>query len=122
MPYISRDKEGKIDSIHKEENNGASEHIPPHHPDIVSFLDMDEGFEPPKRNAADSEQTITELLKSDSDIARITEDLISLLISKNVIMFTELPEPVQRKLLTREKLRSMLPESRHSIIDDDDIL
>jgi len=60
-----------------------------------------------------------QLAASDADIARVTEDLIELLISKNIILFTDLPEAVQRKLLSRELLRQNLSEN-NSFMDDSD--
>mgnify|MGYP000583065169 CR=1 FL=1 len=59
---------------------------------------------------------------SDAEIARVTEDLIYLLIKKNVILFTELPEMVQEKLLSREKLRSQLNSPLPSILSSDETI
>lgn len=60
------------------------------------------------------------LKSSDLDIARITEDLIYLLVQKNVILFTELPEIVQEKLLSRETLRDKLSGVMLSPLSDDE--
>lgn len=46
-----------------------------------------------------------ELLKSDTDLARILEDLIDLLSRKGVIQFTDLPSAAQLKLLNRKSDR-----------------
>ncbi|MFW1677897.1 hypothetical protein ACFVYJ_08965 [Pontibacter sp. JAM-7] len=47
------------------------------------------------------------LENSDAAIARILEDLIDVLITKNMIMFTDLPEPAQKKLLGRKLVRNL---------------
>ena len=62
------------------------------------------------------------LHRSDLGVARVTEDLIYLLIQKNVILFTELPEIVQKKLLSREELRDKLSGPSMSPISEDDTL
>jgi len=62
------------------------------------------------------------LANSDAEFARVTEDLIHLLIQKNIIMFTELPEAVQSKILKREELRSQLSVEGGSFMDDSESL
>lgn len=46
-----------------------------------------------------------ELEASDASTIRVLDDLITLLVEKNVIQFTELPMHAQRKLLHRETIR-----------------
>jgi len=67
----------------------------------------------------DAKETLAE---SDKDIARVTEDLIQLMINKNLILFTDLPNAVQQKLLGREKLRSHLNQQNNSFLDDSESL
>lgn len=62
------------------------------------------------------------LQDSDADLARVTEDLISLLVQKGIILFTELPEAVQVKLLDRERLREQLGKVNISILSEDDTI
>ncbi|MGB1272092.1 MAG: hypothetical protein ACPG5T_08465 [Endozoicomonas sp.] len=45
---------------------------------------------------------------ADADFIRVLEDVIDLLIDKQVIQFTELPDPVQMKLLNRRRYRESL--------------
>jgi len=66
------------------------------------------------------DDVIEGLKNSDLEIARVTEDLIYLLVQKNVILFTELPEIVQDKLLSREKLRDKLSGAIISPLSDDE--
>ncbi|WP_188149633.1 hypothetical protein [Teredinibacter waterburyi] len=62
------------------------------------------------------------LAASDQDIARVAEDLIQLLIAKKVILFTELPEAVQAKLVSREALRNKLDQDTACFLDESEAL
>lgn len=69
-----------------------------------------------------TQDIIGALAESDADLARVTEDLISVLVKKGTILFTDLPEAVQTKLLEREKLRQQLDGVSISFLSDDDTL
>lgn len=61
---------------------------------------------------------------ADADFIRVIEDLIDLLIDKQVIQFTELPNPVQNKLLNRRRYREELrdqDDTTHLIDGGDEI-
>ena len=45
------------------------------------------------------------LRESDLSVVRVLDDLINLLIEKNTIRFTDLPDAAQRKLLERRGMR-----------------
>ena len=55
---------------------------------------------------------------SDLKLIRVIEDVIDLLIAKNVICITELPPPVQTKLMERRSLRQSL--NALTLFGDDD--
>jgi len=110
MLYIERDQDGRIISINNEPSSEDCEVISPLDEEVIEYLS--------KNNRAD--ELVTLLSKSDIGIIRIIEDLIYLLIKKNIIMFTELPPPAQEKLIKRRKVRKGLENS--FIIDKDDIL
>ena len=55
---------------------------------------------------------------SDQDLVRVLEDVVELLIQKGVILFTELPESAQQKILHRQQLRSDLSHSLDLLGDD----
>jgi hypothetical protein len=119
MPYVIRQADGSVSAIFKDAVAESEEFLPLNHPDISAFMGqgdvMDDHYE--------SEENVRVALQdSDAEIARVTEDLVHLLVKKNVILFTELPEIVQEKLISREKLRSELNLSGHTIISDDETL
>ena len=72
-------------------------------PPLVGFLVA--GF---ILNYLDIEATDVLLELSDVGIIRILEDLIDLLIRKNVILFTELPLEAQAKISERKKVRERI--------------
>lgn len=54
--------------------------------------------------------------ESDIQLARVLEDLINLLIEKETIRFTDLPEPAQKRLIERQSLRKK--NRSLNIVDD----
>lgn len=61
---------------------------------------------------------------SDADFIRVLEDVIDLLIDKQIIQFTEFPDVVQRKLLNRRRYRESLrsnSDTTQLLEDGDDI-
>lgn len=110
MPYVKRDHEGHIIALTSRREDEHDEYLPTTAPDVVAFL----GMEP------DQEEALRALRESDSELARIAEDLIQVLIKKQVILFTDLPNAVQQKLLARKKLRSMLNQDNTSLLSEDD--
>lgn len=59
------------------------------------------------------------LADSDASLARITEDLIDILINRGVIQFTDFPPAAQSKLLQRRQTRATL-SNRLRLLDDAD--
>lgn len=91
MPYIQRDSEQQIRAVSRSAQAGFHEQIPDDDPELRSFL---------ASVAADSD-----LARTDLEFVRVLEDLLEVLISKNVLLFTDLPEPAQAKILERQALR-----------------
>ena len=61
---------------------------------------------------------------ADADFIRVLEDVIDLLIDKQIIQFTELPNPVQTKLLNRRRYREEMrgdSDTTHLLDGDDEI-
>jgi len=113
MPYVSRDRDGNIESLCAEASAIASEYVSAHHLAVLDFIEGCSG--------GDQAVKLT-LQDSDAGVARITEDLVHLLVQKNVILFTDLPDVVQTKLITRDKLRSQLSSSGPSLLSEDETI
>lgn len=102
MPYVMRDSAGRIKAVSATEQPGW-EHLDGSAREYMEFL----------------EQAIAEQDKfreSDIHLARVLEDLIALLIEREIIRFTDFPAAAQKRLLERQSLRKQA--SRLNLIDD----
>ena len=109
MPFIRRDAQGAIDSLHRRDDGGA-EFLPDDHPDVRAFLG---------RGAAEPVhgERFAEL---DADFVRVIEDVIDTLISKNVINITDLPVEAQTKLFSRKSFRERANKDALKLFGDDE--
>ncbi|MES9845546.1 MAG: tryptophan synthase subunit beta like protein [Candidatus Sedimenticola sp. PURPLELP] len=112
MPFIQRDPSGKITALFDAPQPGADEELPPSHDDVLAFLLTDQN----------EDETKAYLSKTDAEMVRVVEDLIDLLISRNVILLTDLPLVAQKKLIARKQLRSNFQTENPVLIDGDSIL
>lgn len=109
MPYVERDSSGNIIGVRKQASAQAGEFLSDNDPGVLGFFGQSGGV-----HAA--------LAESDQAFARVTEDLIELLVRKGFIMFTELPAEVQRKLHDRAGLRSKLGGVEAGFLSEDETL
>ena len=94
MPYVKRDEQGRISAVNLDPGEGVEE-LAPHSPELLEFMHkmgMEQGA----------------LQESDMRLVRVLEDLIDLLIDRDVIRFTDLPLPAQEKLMERRSMRQTL--------------
>jgi len=99
MPFVKRNVQGRVSSLHREQDSQDLQYLPPNHPDVLTFVDPAREKVPEGRG---------ELLKSDLDMIRVYEDLTDILISKRVVVLTDFPQAAQEKLMRRKRLRSSL--------------
>lgn len=111
MPYVQRNSNGEIIALWREQPDGNCEFLPSSDPDVVGFIDA---------VSASSDENGEFSLSSDLQMVRVIEDLIDLLISKRVIVLTDLPVPVQNKLLRQRAKREHLISNLGIISDADD--
>ena len=108
MLYATRNSEGKISGI-TDIPSSSAEAIDKNHPDVREFFSSHyEDFSPDSF-----------LDESDIAIARILDDLVDLLVKKNIIMFTALPSAAQKKLLSRRLVRSLIQDDNQDNSDTD---
>lgn len=93
MLYVARDSAGRICELHPMPVGDAQEALTADNPDVLQFI-----------HDRWRESQLNEL---DRDFVRVIEDTIELLISKEVILFTDLPPKVQEKLLRRKEVREL---------------
>lgn len=106
--YLKRNSSGEIIALSKISATGFVEQLQDDDAQIIAFL----------QSVKSTEQL--ELEQTDQAMARVLEDVVSLLVEQGVIRFTDLPAPAQDKLLARRELRG----KRHGmeLLDDGDHL
>lgn len=109
MPYVIRDRAGKIVQVIEEMVTGANETLPD---DSAELREYYEEREP------GTETLRMQLVQTDLGMARLVEDLIDLLIAKHVIQFTDLPPAAGAKYLERQGKRQKL-SALQSLVSDD---
>ena len=98
MRYVARDAAGGIVAIFDRPHAAAPEQLQEQDPEFLAFV-----------TGGKSEEALRQtLLDSDADLLRILEDLINVLVDNNVILLTDFPEAVQRKLMNRQRVRDKL--------------
>ena len=106
--FVKRNPAGEIIIVSKVKEQGVSEYVPDDAEELHTFMQF----------SATDHQSL--LKKSDLDMARVMEDLVELLIARNVIRFTDLPDAAQQKLLSRRQWRSQTKAI--DLLDDEDDL
>jgi hypothetical protein len=99
MPYIKRNEDGDIMAVYQEQHGEVNEFLPPNHPEISKFL---------HDNEIPLEAIRWQLTEADISLIRAIEDLIDILIDKNVINITDLPTNVVNKIQLRKRMREQL--------------
>ena len=105
MPYIKRGTDGQILVVSNELLDAPCEEISADAPELHEFL-----------SKLAEQGGIFE--SSDLKLIRAIEDVIDLLIHKNLICITDLPAAVQSKLMERRSLRHSL-NALHLLGEDD---
>ncbi len=110
MPYVTRDAAGRISGIFDQAEIGVAEELQADDPELTRFL-VERGLASP-----DSARRV--LAGSDLKMIRLVDDLIDLMIDKDVIKFTDLPPAAGEKYLQRQVARKRL----QIVVSEDDIL
>lgn len=105
MPFVLRNEAGGIVSLHREPVAGG-EALPGDHPEVVAFMQGNH----PTAGGFDS---------LDAGLVRVIEDLVDVLISRNVIRITDLPAAAQNKLLERKSYRTQFRENALQLLPPD---
>jgi len=98
LPYLQRDKAGHITAVSVEQTETTAEWIELDSPELITYLSHFGA-------ALDVNGALAE---SDQALIRVVDDLVNVLVEKNLMRFTDLPEAAQQKLLERRSLRQSL--------------
>ena len=100
MIYVERNEQGEIINLELTPAPNR-EFICISSPELVSFIQT-----APNRD----ELTRVVLDQLDLDMVRVIEDMIDIMIDRNLMRFTDLPVAVQNKLLFKRKIRNLTNE------------
>ena len=109
MPFVSRNEQGAITGVFNKPTPIAQEQLDIDDTELRRYLE-----DGATQDARDT------LAVSDREMARIVEDLIDVLIAKNIINFTDFPPEAQKKMLRRRSLRRNLSILKDLASDEDD--
>jgi len=112
MPYVNRNEQGRVVQLLDAPSSGASEWLELSHPEVIELL----------QRPVNETELKKSLVSSDGEMVRVVEDLIDLLMERQVFVFTELPDAVQAKLNARKKLRHDVNAISNLIGEEDNIL
>jgi hypothetical protein len=111
MPYVARNIKDEVIAIYQDQGKDNRQWEEADSPDVIAFIkSMDTSY-----------KTKQMLSGSDSGMARVIEDLIDILMEKQIFVYTELPEAVQAKLSARKQLRQNMSALGNLINEDDNI-
>ncbi|CCE25348.1 MULTISPECIES: hypothetical protein [Methylotuvimicrobium] len=109
MPYAIRDSAGKIIALYDTETAIDAQWLTDDEPEVLEY----------RHSQSLSNKVLQELEESDLELIRVLEDVVDLLIKKQVFAITELPPFAQEKLSKRQRLRSDMI-SLSPLIDTDE--
>ena len=112
MPYARRDDHGNIIELRRDPVDDQDQYVAISDPGVLSFL-FDHGNENPAREF---------LAISDTELSRVLEDLIAVLVEQELIRFTDLPPDAQRKLDLRRRARTAVHDDKAFSLDEDELL
>ena len=91
MPYVRRDAQGSLVSLHRDADDTAAEWLANDDAQVMALL---------------GQGTAPGFDQLDADFIRVLEDLIDALLRQRVINITDLPPAAQRKLYSRKDHRA----------------
>ncbi|WP_137820528.1 tryptophan synthase subunit beta [Pseudomonas sp. 2FG] len=107
MVYVQRDEKGRVLRVESEPFEAMTHKVPASDPEMQSWL------------ASHALHThLMSLQHSDLELVRVIEDLVSVLVSRGLIRYTDLPEAARNKLSNRVEARAQLGDLG-SLVEDD---
>jgi hypothetical protein len=106
MPFVKRNEQGEVIAVSESKAPDYTEELSKDDPAVAAFI------------ARVGSTSASSLDASDQDFVRVLEDVVELLITKGLILFTELPTNAQEKIMRRQKMRSQVGNLEDLIGDD----
>ena len=106
MPFVQRDPDGRIESVHRHADAPGSEFVAEGDSELLAFIGADAA-------AGEFDQL-------DAGFVRVLEDVIDTLLIKNIINITDLPEHAQAKLFARKSFRERSSKSSLQLLSPTD--
>jgi len=111
MPYVKRNLDGDVAAAFAERQSDATEFVPDDADDLKPLVgDRSVNVDPRKV-----------LTESDLDFIRVIEDLVAVLLHKNIIQPTDLPQEARVKLLKRRRLRGEMDRLAGLVAEEETI-
>ena len=104
MPFVLRDTAGTINKASVRPIPGA-EFLSHGDPTLIAFIES-RGVKP-----VEIEHALGELRRTDLDMSRAVEDVITALLKKNILKITDLPKALQDRIALRVKMRALIAEA-----------
>lgn len=108
MVYIKRDKDGQICAVYSQGTEDITEQVDIDSSEFVDFL------------MRCDKKLHLKFLQSDLQLIRVLEDVIDILMEKNIITITDFPQPVIDKLLARQAFRNRYAGAAGMEYNEDD--
>lgn len=118
MFYVQRNAQGQLMRVETEAYAESTETLPADHPDLQDWFANE--VMATSHNQLKQIKQLKQLRQSDLEMIRVLDDLIEVLISKGVILVTDLPAPAQAKLMDRSQAREALGGLSQLVGDDED--
>ena len=109
MFYAERDRDGIIIAIRRDPGGANVDSEPLSEQETQEFLASDFG-----RNSYE-----VMLRAADQKMIRVLDDLIDVLVRKNIILLTDLPEEARQKLGSRQEVRRRMHDEGDNLTVDD---
>lgn len=111
MPYVRRNEEGQVESLHRDPVDGASEFLETQHPDVYGFFRGS--------RAGPESETFRRL---DAEFVRVIEDVVDALFLRKILNIGDIPERAQAKLLERKSFRENLRSGALQLFGDGSLI
>lgn len=109
MVYVQRDAEGRLLRVEHDPFEGMNETLAVESEELQRWIASRE----------EVKERLASLKDSDLELVRVLEDVVTALVKKGVIRYTDLPEAARRKLDQRAVTRAEI-EGLSGLLGDDD--